>query len=141
MLDIPPNDFEPSSRHYWYRERRNISPKDRMIDELWKAGAFQKKFDVDQAAMVLRAVARGRLISGAQIDAGPFFRDLSPTAMHITDPEEKAVVDMLIVCPCLRFSFLFGIEIDLRDKFREGNDYSSPETSLTTPFPALNKQR
>ncbi len=105
MLDIPPNNFEPSTRHYWYRERRNLSPKDGMIDELWKAGAMQKTFDMDQAAMVLRAVACGRLISGAQIDAGPLFRDLSPTAMHITDPEEKAVVDMLIVCTFLGFFF------------------------------------
>ena len=33
--------------------------------------------------------------------------------MHITDPEEKAVVDMLIVCTFLGFFLLFGIEIDL----------------------------
>ena len=46
--------------------------------------------------MVLRAIARGRLTSGARIDAGPLFRDLSKPVMQFADPEEEAEVNMLM---------------------------------------------
>lgn len=93
--DIPPNEFE-SGRGWWRLERRNISPRDEIIDGEWKAGARQTNFDMDQGTMILRAVARGRVKSGARIDAGPLFRDLGKGVMQIADPEEKAVVNMLM---------------------------------------------
>ena len=94
--DIPPNDFELNPGRCWHFRRLDISPNDDTIDRIWKAGARQTNFDGDQGALVLRAVAHGRAISGARIDAGPLFRDLSKTAMRIANPTDQAAVNALM---------------------------------------------
>ena len=58
--------------------------------------------------MILRAVARGRVTSGARIDAGPLLRDLSKGVTQIADPEEKAVVNMLMA-DAKYFNYYFKI--------------------------------
>lgn len=95
-LDIPPDDFEPRHGWGWLLKRPDISPRDDIIDIVWKAGACQTNFDMDQGAMILRAVARGRITSGARIDAGPLFRDLNIMVMQFVDPKEQAVVNTLM---------------------------------------------
>ena len=63
---------------------------------------------MDQGTTILRAVARGRVTSGARIDAGTLFRDLSKGVMHIADPEEKVVVRMLMA-DTKHFSYYFKL--------------------------------
>lgn len=41
--------------------------------------------DMDQGVVILRAVARGRYISGAYIDTGPLVAKLDVTAVRIED--------------------------------------------------------
>ncbi|KAF6231607.1 hypothetical protein HO173_010139 [Letharia columbiana] len=94
--DIPPNDFEPKPGWNWHFKRLDISPRDDIIDRVWKTGSCQTNFDMDQGTMILRAIAYGRASSGAHIDAGPLFRDLSKIVMEIKDPKEKAVVETLM---------------------------------------------
>ncbi|CAF9940149.1 hypothetical protein IMSHALPRED_001770 [Imshaugia aleurites] len=94
--DIPPNDFELHPGRCWHFKRLDISPRDDTIDRVWKAGARQTNFDNDQGTMILRAIAHGRAISGAPIDAGPLFRDLSKQVMQIANPHEKALINTLM---------------------------------------------
>lgn len=94
--DISADDFESSPGWFWQFQRPDVSPKDDTIDNVWKAGACQTNFDMDQGMMILRAIANGRATSGAQIDAGPLFRDLNIMVTQIADPKEKALVNTLM---------------------------------------------
>ena len=95
--DTPTDDFEPSAgRHFLMSPRSGILPKDKAIERVWTTGACQMNFDMDQGAMILRAIARGKILSGARIDVGPMFRHLNIMVTQIADSEEKAVVNALI---------------------------------------------
>ena len=94
--DTPTDDFEPSPGYLWAFPRRDVLPKDEAIDTVWNIGACQINFDMDQGAMILRAIARGKASSGARIDVGPLFRHLNIMVTQIADPEEKAVVNALM---------------------------------------------
>ena len=95
--DTPTDDFEPSAGKYFRLfPRPDILPKDEIIDRVWKSGACQTNFDMDQGAMTLRAIARGKVSSGARIDVGPLFRHLNIMVTQIADPEEKAMVNALM---------------------------------------------
>ena len=95
--DIPTDDFEPSPGKYFrVFTRPDALPKDEFIDKMWKLGACQTKFDMDQGTMTLRAIARGKISSGARIDVGPLFRHLNIMVTQIADSEEKAVVNALM---------------------------------------------
>ena len=95
--DTPTDDVEPSAgRYFRVSPRPDIQPKDRIIDRVWKIGACQVNFDMDQGAMILRAIARGKASSGARIDVGPLFRHLNIMVTRIANAEEKAVVNALM---------------------------------------------
>ena len=95
--DTPTDDFEPSAgRYLWVFGRPDVLPKDEVIDRVWKLGACQINFDMDQGAMILRAIARGKASSGARIDVGPLFRHLNIMVTQIADPEDKAAVTALM---------------------------------------------
>lgn len=94
--DIPPNRFEPVSGWRWHFKRNDLSPKNDIIDRVWKTAACQTNFDLDQGAMILRALAHGRTTSGARIDAGPLFRDLSKKALQTADPKVEAAINRLM---------------------------------------------
>ena len=95
--DTPTDDFEPRpGRYFQVYLRRDILQKDKVIDRVWKIGACQENFDMDQGAMVLRAIARGKASSGARVDVGPLFRHLNIMVTQIANPEEKAVVNALM---------------------------------------------
>ena len=94
--DLLQRELEAKTRIIWKFLSMETSPSDRTVDKVWKASACQTNFDTDQGTMVLRAVARGRAISGAPIDVGPLFQDLSKTVMQIADPQEKAAVNALM---------------------------------------------
>lgn len=95
--DIPTDDFEPSAgRYFRVFPRSDVSAKDKVIDRVWKIGACQMNFDMDQGAMTLRAIARGKASSGARIDVGPLFRHLNIMVTQIADPEEKILVNALM---------------------------------------------
>ena len=95
--DTPTDDFEPSAGKYlWVFGRPDVLPKDETIDRVWKLGACQINFDMDQGAMILRAIARGKASSGARIDVGPLFRHLNIMVTQIANPEDKSVVNALM---------------------------------------------
>ena len=94
--DTPTDDFEHSPGRFFWVGRADIPPKDKVIERVWKIGACQENFDMDQGAMILRAIARGKASSGARIDVGPLFRHLNIMVAQIANPEEKAVVNALM---------------------------------------------
>ena len=112
--DIPTGDFEPGPGKYFrVFTRPDALPKDEFIDRVWKLGACQTNFDMDQGTMTLRAIARGKISSGARIDVGPLFRHLNIMVTQIADSEEKAVVNALMA-DAKHFNFSLA-EAELRE--------------------------
>ena len=95
--DTPTDDFEPSAgRHFRMSPKSGILPKDKVLERVWTTGAYQMNFDMDQGAMILRAIARGKASSGARIDVGPLFRHLNIMVTRIANAEEEVVVNALM---------------------------------------------
>ena len=94
--DITSDGYEPRSSWSWNRKRLDLSPRDDVIDRVWKAGACRKKFDLDQGALVLRAVACGKATSGARFDVGSLLRDMETKTMQVARLDEEAVMNTLM---------------------------------------------
>lgn len=95
MQNILPNG-EPLSGWDRARRRLELSPYDDLINGLWKGLACRAKFDMDQGAIVLRAVARGKAVSGARVDVGHLLRDLETADMQTIRADDKAVIQSLM---------------------------------------------
>ncbi len=52
--------------------------------------------ELDQSVIILRAVVRGRHISGLSIDVGPLFAELDVMAIEIEDSEKRAEMHKLM---------------------------------------------
>ncbi|CAD6581684.1 MAG: hypothetical protein ASARMPREDX12_000628 [Alectoria sarmentosa] len=94
--DITSDDYDQKSGWSWNRKRLDLSPRDDVIDRVWKAGACRKRFDPDQGALVLRAVACGKATSGARLDVGPLLRDMETKTMQVARLDEEAVMNTLM---------------------------------------------
>lgn len=94
--DTTSDGYDPRSGWSWNRKRLDRSPRDDVIDRVWKAGACRTKFDLDQGALVLRAVACGKATSGARLDVGPLLRDMETKAMQVARLDEEAVMNTLM---------------------------------------------
>ncbi len=87
----------------WYqwnwacRKRAEKSDTDEIaIDREWKLGARGRMLELDQSVIILRAVARGKHISGLSIDVGPLFAELDVMAIEIEDSEKRAEMHKLM---------------------------------------------
>ena len=83
----------------YHRNCRNndkADTADNEIDRLWKVSARPRTLDMNQSMTILRAVARGRHISGAQFDAGPLFGEVDTSAMEAEDSRERREIHGLM---------------------------------------------
>jgi len=68
----------------------------KMFVNAWRSEARLKIFDMDQAEVVLRAVERGRIVSGARAVVTPLFQGLDARIMHLPSPLSRASVQNLL---------------------------------------------
>ena len=78
------------------RNNEKVDTDDNEIDRAWKVSARPRTLDMDQSMTMLRAVARGRHASGAQLDAGPLFGEVDTWAVEVEDSRERSEIHGLM---------------------------------------------
>lgn len=78
------------------RNNEKADTADNEIDRAWKVSARPRTLDMNQSMAILRAVARGRHISGVQLDAGPLFGEVDTSAMEVEDSRERSEIHGLM---------------------------------------------
>ena len=91
--------------HQWNRNCqyhlicRNTERADTAEDEMdraWEVSARPRTLDMDQSMTILRAVARGRHVSGAPLDTGPLFGEVDTLAMEVENSQEHSEIRELV---------------------------------------------
>lgn len=82
--------------HVKCRNGEEADTDELVLDKHWKVGARPRSLDIDQSRTILRAVARGRHVSGSQFDAGPLFGEVDTMAMDFGDSHERCEIHGLM---------------------------------------------